>query len=67
MPYMSGDPNKHQKELAAKLMAAQHAKAMQDAAMCVRDAIKPFTDVDRKRVLDIALKELGCKLAVRGN
>jgi hypothetical protein len=64
---MSDDPNKHQNKLAAKLMAAQQAKAIQDAAVCVRDAIKPFTDVDRKRVLDIALEELGCKLAVRGN
>jgi hypothetical protein len=46
-------------------MAARHAKEMRDAAVRVKDAIKPFTDEDGKRVIDIALKELGCKLAVR--
>ena len=63
---MSRNPNALQKAEAAKLMAAQHAEVMRDAAVRVKDAIKPFTDEDRKRVIDIALKELGCKLAVRG-
>jgi hypothetical protein len=31
----------------------------------VKNAIKPFTDEERKRVIDIALEELGCKLAIR--
>ena len=64
---MSNGPNALQKAEAAKLIAAQHAKVMQDAAVRVKDAIKPFTDggEDRKRVIDIALEELGCKLVVR--
>jgi hypothetical protein len=62
---MSNGPNALQKAEAAKLTTAQHAKVMRDAAVRVKDAIKSFTDEDRKRVIDIALEELGCKLAVR--
>jgi hypothetical protein len=57
--------NALQKAEAAKLTTAQHAKAMRDAAARVKSAIKPFTDEDRKRVIDVALEELGCKLVVR--
>jgi hypothetical protein len=67
LDYMSNNPNALQKAEAANLMVAQHTKVMRDAAVRVKDAIKPFTDEDRKRVIDIALEELGCKLAVRGN
>jgi hypothetical protein len=50
---MSNDPNAFQKAEAAKLTTAQHAKVMRDAAVCVKDAIGPFTDEDRKRVIEI--------------
>jgi hypothetical protein len=39
---MSHDPNALQKAETAKLMAAQHAEVMRDAAVRVKDAIKPF-------------------------
>jgi hypothetical protein len=37
---MSNDPNALQKAEAAKLTTAQHAKAMRDAAVCVKDATR---------------------------
>jgi hypothetical protein len=51
---MSNGPNALQKAEAAKLTTAQHAKVMRDAPVRVKDAIKSFTDEDRKRVIDIA-------------
>ena len=62
---MRNDPNALQKAEAAKLTTAQHVTVMRDAAVRVKNAIKPFPDEDRKRVIDIALEELGCKLAIR--
>lgn len=59
---MSSDPNKHQNELAAKLTAHQNAKAIEDATIAVLTAIKPFTEDERKLVLDKALEELGSSL-----
>jgi hypothetical protein len=61
---MTDHPNTHQNELATKLMAFQHAKAMEDAAVCVATAIKPFAEADRKGVLDMALGKLGSGLGV---
>ena len=40
-------------------------RAIEEAAGYVRDTIKPFTDDERKQILEIALQELGSKLAVR--
>jgi hypothetical protein len=62
---MNSDPNALQKAEAAKLTTARQAKVMRDAAIRVKDAIKPFADEERKRVIDIALEELGRKLAIR--
>jgi hypothetical protein len=61
---MSSDPNALQNAEAAKLTAAQYAKAIEDASGRVKDAIKAFTDDDRMRVLDNALRELSSSLAV---
>jgi hypothetical protein len=46
---MSSDPNALQNAEAAKLTAAQYAKAIEDASGRVKDAIKAFTDDDRMR------------------
>ena len=40
-------------------------RAIEEAAGYVRDTIKHFTDDERKQILEIALQELGSKLAVR--
>jgi hypothetical protein len=39
-------------------------RAVEEAAGYVRDTIKHFTDDERKRILEIALRELDSKLAV---
>jgi hypothetical protein len=39
-------------------------RAIEEAAGYVRDTIKHFTDDERKRILDSALRELDSKLAV---
>jgi hypothetical protein len=61
---MSNDPNAHQNAEAAKLMAHQRSTAMRNAAVAVTDAIRPFNDDDRKRILDEALTALNSGLAV---
>ena len=61
---MSSDPNELQNAEAAKLTAHQHETALRSAAVAVTTALRPFTDVDRKRVLDEVLTELNSGLAV---
>jgi hypothetical protein len=39
-------------------------QAIEEAAGYVRDTIKHFTDEERKRILETALRELDSKLAV---
>jgi hypothetical protein len=39
-------------------------RAIMEAAGYVRDTIKPFTDAERKRILEVALSELDSGLAV---
>jgi len=39
-------------------------RAIMEAAGYVRDTIKPFTDSERKRILEVALSELDLGLAV---
>jgi hypothetical protein len=62
---MSSDPNELEKAEAAKLTAHQHATALRSATVAVTTALRPFRDVDRKRVLDEALTEFNSGLAVR--
>jgi hypothetical protein len=40
-------------------------RAIEEAAGYVRDTIRHFTDDERKRILEIARRELDSKLAVR--
>jgi hypothetical protein len=44
--------------------APNEPRAIEEAAGYVRDTIKHFTDDERKRILDSALRELDSKLAV---
>jgi hypothetical protein len=64
---MGSDPNAQQNAEEEKLNAAAHDRAINEAAGYVRDTIKFFSDVERKRVLDIALAELDSGLAVIGS
>lgn len=61
---MTSDPNELEKAEAAKLTAHQRETALRTATVAVTTALRPFTDVDRKRVLDDALTELNSGLAV---
>ena len=40
-------------------------RAVEKAAGYLRDTIKHFTDDERKQMIELALQELGSKLAVR--
>jgi hypothetical protein len=45
--------------------APNEPRAIEEAAGYVRDTIKHFTDDERKRILDNALRELDSRLAGR--
>lgn len=47
-----------------KLSMAAQDKAVTEAAGYVRDTIKPFTDAERRSILDAALRELNSELTV---
>ena len=53
------DPNAPDKAHAAKMTDHQHEQAIERAIYDVKTAIQPFTEDDRKRVLDEALGEVG--------
>jgi hypothetical protein len=62
---MSDDPNAVEKAEAKKLMEHQREQAIIHTIDAVKTAIQPFTEDDRKRVLDEALGELNSRLAVQ--
>jgi hypothetical protein len=62
---MSSDPNKHQNELAAKLAANEKESGMLRRVVNVKTELEVLTDVERKRVLQDALRELKSSLIVR--
>jgi hypothetical protein len=55
----------HTKEASSMSSDQSALRAIDEAAGYVRDTIRHFTDVERKRILEIALRELDSKLLVR--
>jgi hypothetical protein len=62
---MGDDHNAVEKAEAKKLVEHQCEEAIKRAVYAVKTAIQPFTEDDRKRVLDEALGEVNSGLAAR--